>query len=123
MQVAQVGAGTGVERAEVAMGTAAELASLGVPAMPRPQMVIAVRRRRRGARGRADFRARRRQAVRSPIRRVAARRARQRLPVSLPGEYAVLEAHRAGERDACSSSDHVPRREVEQAPRAARGLY
>src|SRR3954462_6203156 len=101
MQVAQVVRGhDGVSRAEVAMGTAANLAALGVSCDATPtDVVIAVQGGGDGALEAAEAQ------LRAPATSDGARAAappRSLLGsganvalISLPGEYAVLEAHRA----------------------------
>ena len=102
MKVAQVvRSHDGVTRAEVVMGTAANLAALGVEVDATPtDVVIAVegggRRRagrRRGGAGGAR-RLRRRPGRADPPRSLLGSGANVAL-ISVPGEYAVLEAHRA----------------------------
>jgi FdrA protein len=101
MQVAQVVRGhEGVSRAEVAMGTAANLASLGVSCDATPtDVVIAVQGGGDGALDAAEAElaapvASNGVAVADPPRSLLAANANVAL-ISLPGEYAVLEAHRA----------------------------
>ncbi len=101
MQVAQVVRGhDGVERAEVAMGTAANLAALGVSCDATPtDVVIAVQGGGEGALDAAVAElaappASDGAAVADPPRSLLSARGNVAL-ISLPGEYAVLEAHRA----------------------------
>src|SRR5689334_838654 len=101
MQVAQVVRGhEGVSRAEVAMGTAANLAALGVSCDATPtDVVIAVQGGGDGALDAAEAElaappASNGVAVAEPPRSLLGARANVAL-ISLPGEYAVLEAHRA----------------------------
>src|SRR3954468_21956054 len=102
MQVAQVVRGhDGVARAEVAMGTAANLAALGVSCDATPtDVVIAVQGGGDGALDAAEAElaapvsSSNGVAVADPPRSLLGARANVAL-ISLPGEYAVLEAHRA----------------------------
>jgi FdrA protein len=102
MQVAQVVRGhDGVSRAEVAMGTAANLASLGVDCDATPtDVVIAVQGGGDGALDAAEAELAAPAAssdgvaVADPPRSLLSAKANVAL-ISLPGEYAVLEAHRA----------------------------
>jgi FdrA protein len=101
MQVAQVVRGhDGVSRAEVAMGTEANLAALGVSCDATPtDVVIAVQGGGDGALDAAEAElaapvASNGVAVADPPRSLLGASANLAL-ISLPGEYAVLEAHRA----------------------------
>jgi FdrA protein len=101
MQVAQVMRGhDGVSRAEVAMGTAANLAALGVECDATPtDVVIAVQGGGEGALDAAEAElaappASNGVAAAGPPRSLLGANANVAL-ISLPGEYAVLEAHRA----------------------------
>src|SRR5262249_12756157 len=101
MQVAQVVRGhDGVSRAEVTMGTAANLASLGLECDATPtDVVIAVQGGGDGALDAAEAELAAPPssdgvAVADPPRSLLGASANVAL-ISLPGEYAVLEAHRA----------------------------
>jgi FdrA protein len=133
MQVAQaVRAHDGVTRAEVAMGTPANLAALGVDADATPtEIVIAVQGGGDGALDAAEAElaapaaSADGAAVTEPPRSLLGSGANLAL-ISLPGEYAVLEAHRAltAGMHVFLFSDHVSAAdEVELKRRgAARGL-
>jgi FdrA protein len=133
MQVAQVVRGhDGVSRAEVTMGTAANLASLGVECDATPtDVVIAVQGGGDGALDAAEAElaapaaSPNGVAVADPPRSLLGASANVAL-ISLPGEYAVLEAHRAltAGMHVFLFSDHVSAAdEVELKRRgASRGL-
>src|SRR3954467_14967731 len=103
MQVAQVvRAHDGVSRAEVAMGTTANLAALGVSCDATPtDVVIAVQGGGDGALDAAEAElaappaSSNGVAVADPPRSLLGASAANLALISLPGEYAVLEAHRA----------------------------